>query len=100
MKLVTRLISISIIAVFLFYFPGEVKAIIFMPALILIPIAKIVSIIIGAFALPMIGFGAIWSRFRKIPIKKMMLAVFVLLTIIGIMVAVGIKAIDPIRPWF
>ncbi len=97
MKIITSLL-VSIM-VFIF-FVNEAKAIIIIPAIILIPIVKLVAIIISGFSLPVIGVTA---YFHKISNKSVVKGIFIgvgILVIIAVLTAIILKLINPSRPLF
>ncbi len=93
------LLSIAILSIF-FLFPRPVHAIIFLPALILIPIAKIVAVLIGGLSIPVVSIGALWSRLTKKSLKRTITVIVGILLIIAALVAVILKIENPARPLF
>lgn len=75
-------------------------AIIFLPALILIPIAKIVALIIGGFSVPALGIGTIWGKMAGKPVLRIVIAIVVVLVLVGIVLAIALKIHNPDRPLF
>lgn len=80
-------------------FAPKAHAIIFLPAIILIPIAKIVALIIGGFSFPALGIGVLWSKLFKKSIKRTILVIAVLLAVLAIILAVVFKLHNPDRPF-
>ena len=80
-------------------FPRSAHAIIVFPALILIPIIKIVAVIIGGLTLPTTIIGLITAKIKRKPAIKMLVISLTALVIIGIVLAVFIKIINPYHPW-
>jgi hypothetical protein len=93
------LLSTGLLASFLI-FPKPAHAIIFLPALILIPIAKLVAVIIGGLSIPALSVSAIWSKLTKQSLKKTIVLVIVALIVLAIIVAVILKIENPSRPLF
>ncbi len=83
-----------------FIVPENSYGIIFLPALILIPIAKILAVLIAGFSVPALGAGALWSRMSKKSIWKGIGYAVVVLVIIAVCVGVVLKMIHPERPLF
>ncbi len=81
------------------YIALPLNAIIFLPAIILIPIAKIVALIIGGFAIPAFGTSVIWSKLFGRSTKKAIVATFIFLILLAIILFVSIKMLNPDRPW-
>lgn len=80
--------------------PTPVHAIIYLPAVVLIPIAKIVAIIISGFSFPVIGLGMLIGRvFRKSSTRMAVVSIF-LLIIICVILVVLLKIANPERPFF
>lgn len=75
-------------------------AIIFLPALILIPIAKIVAIIIGGLALPALGIGTIWSKLFGKSLTQTLLICCLLLALLAVIISIFLKLHTPQRPLF
>jgi hypothetical protein len=82
-----------------FITPQTAQAIILLPALVLIPIAKIISLIIGALLFPFVGGVAVWGKISQKPVYKMIAVSIVLLIVVGIVLALGLKLSNPDRPW-
>ncbi len=96
-----KLVLALLIGAFLFAFaPSKAHAIIFLPATILIPIAKIVAIVIGGFSAPAIGIGALWSKLFKKSLKRTVLSVVIILLVIGLIVGGFLMIENPNRPIF
>ena len=90
--------SMLLILVTLFY-PPKTQAIIFLPAIILIPIAKIIAFVIGGFSIPSLGLGALITKLFRKSLKKTLLVIFVFLIIVSILLAIFLKLHNPDRPW-
>lgn len=94
--------AFSVIAIFcLFAFVAKpAHAIIFLPAIILIPIAKIVALIIGGFSFPALGIGALWSKLFRKSLQRTLLIIACALLILGSLIALVLKIYNPERPLF
>ena len=94
------LLSVSIVLALMVFFPPKAHAIIFLPALILIPIAKIVALIIGGFSVPAVGIGALWSRLFKKSLKRTLGVILLLLLFLALVLIILLKLHNPERPLF
>ena len=83
-----------------FFFPKSAHAIIFLPALVLIPVAKIVAILIVGFSLPATGLGILWSKLSKKPILKTTIIALSMLLYLALFIGLLLKLINPDRPLF
>lgn len=86
---------------FLIFFPLTVRdthAIIFLPALILIPIAKIVTVIIGGLSLPVLGVGGFWGKITKGSAKRGIFTGIGVLVVIAIILLFLLKIVNPEHP--
>lgn len=95
-----RLIFFLLLALGLLFYPPKAHAIIFLPAIILIPIAKIIAFVIGGFSIPSLGLGALITKLFGKSLKKTLLIIFLLLITTGILLAIFLKLHNPDRPWF
>lgn len=94
------LIAAGLVLLVSLAYPPQAQAIIILPALILIPIAKIVAVVIGAASLPSLTFGAVWSKlFKKSPVQTLMIVV-TFLGMLAIILFVGLKIFLPNHPLF
>lgn len=93
------LLSISLF-VTLFFCAPTAHAIIFLPALVLIPIIKIVAILLGALSLPATGVAVLWSKLFGKPLSQTMSRAIVVLLMLAVVVAIGLKLHTPGRPLF
>ncbi len=84
----------------LLFFPKPAHAIIFLPALILIPIAKLVALIIGGLSIPALSLGALWSRLTQKSLKRTSIVIVGALVVLAILVAIVLKIENPDRPLF
>jgi|GEM_PF-5905660 len=78
----------------------QAHAIIFLPAIVLIPIAKIVAVIIGGFSFPALGVGALWSKLFGKSLKRTIGVIVVILLIIAVVLVIFFKFHNPDRPLF
>ncbi len=89
-------VSVAIVAFILFFsFYQPSGAIIVLPALILIPIAKIVGIILGILSVPTLGLGAVFAKLTKHSVMKGFLIALGILVITGVVLALIIKLFNP-----
>jgi hypothetical protein len=95
-----RVISVISLLLFLAFVTPRAHAIIFLPAVILIPIAKIVALVIGGFSFPALGLGALWSKLFRTSIKRTLSIIITLLILLGILLVVLLKIYNPDRPLF
>ncbi len=91
--------SLIIIFMTFSYAAMPTNALIFLPAIILIPIAKIVAIVVGGFAIPALGTSVIWSKLFGKSTKKAIVVAAILLIIIAIVLFVSLRMLNPDRPW-
>lgn len=89
-----------IIFLIVFIVPKNAQAIIFVPALILIPIAKILAVLLAGFSLPAAGVGAMWGKLTKHSVKRGIVYGIVALLILVFIVGIILKIIHPDRPLF
>lgn len=80
--------------------PERSYGIIFLPALILIPIAKILAVLLAGFSIPALGVGALWSKMTKKSIWHGIGYAVVALLLIAVIVGIVLKVIHPDRPLF
>lgn len=90
--------SLLLILALLFY-PPKAHAIIFLPAIILIPIAKIIAFVIGGFSIPSLGIGALITKLFGKSLKKTLAFILLFLIVVGILLAIILKLHNPDRPW-
>jgi len=79
-------------------YPPKAHAIIFLPAVILIPIAKLVAIIMGGFSIPALALGTLWSKLFKKSVKRTLFIMAISLIFIGFILIVVFKIANPLRP--
>lgn len=78
--------------------PKSAHAIIFLPALILVPVAKIIAVIIAGFSVPAMGMGALFSKISKKPLLKTIFIAIFILIFISILIGIVLKLVNPLRP--
>jgi hypothetical protein len=91
-----------IVAGFFIFFilPSQSYAIVFLPAIILIPIAKLVAIVIGSFSLPALGLGVVYTKLFGTPMRKVITIIILLLLVSAVGYGIYLKMENPIRPLF
>ncbi|EKD80411.1 MAG: hypothetical protein ACD_40C00108G0002 [uncultured bacterium] len=95
-----RLILIGCLWLVVLVIPARVEAIIFLPAVVLIPIAKIVAVIVGGMSIPALGITSLWAKWRR-KSTKMVVTMSLMLIVVLVGVVVGwLKWQNPLRPWF
>jgi len=94
--------AISVIVVFIVgsLFAPQAHAIVFLPAIVLIPIAKIIAFIIGGFSFPALGVGALWSKLFGKSLGRTISAIIAILMVLAIILAIFFKLHNPDRPLF
>ena len=80
--------------------PVPVHAIIFLPAILIIPIAQLVAFLLGSFTLPVVITSFIWSKLFKKSWKRGLLYSVIFLVALGITAVVFLKILNPDRPFF
>jgi hypothetical protein len=88
----------ALLSAFFIVFVDRVDAIIFLPAIILIPIAKIIAVLIGGFSLPVIGASAFVNKITGKSAAKGILYGIIILVVLGVIAAVVLKLVNPDRP--
>jgi hypothetical protein len=92
---------VYIIAIVVFAYTAQnAHAIIFLPALILVPIAKVIALVIAGASLPALGFGTLFSKLFGKSWKKTMLVMFIILFVAIALLAIYLKIQNPDRPFF
>ena len=84
--------------IFSLIYSYNANAIIFIPAVILIPIAKILAVLAAGFSAPTILTGAIVGKAAKRPVMQTVLIAVGLLILILILVGLFLKLSNPERP--
>lgn len=94
--------ALSVLMVFcLFAFTVKpAYAIIFLPAIVLIPIAKIIAFVMGGLSLPALGIGTLWSKLFGKSLQRTLVVVVSLLIITAVLIALFLKIYNPERPLF
>src|SRR5258705_13668512 len=77
---------------------NDVHAIIFLPALILIPIAKIVAVIIGGLSLPVLSVSGFWGKVTKRSAKRGVFLGIAVLVVISLLLFFVLKFLNPQHP--
>jgi hypothetical protein len=95
-----KAITILCIACLLLSTAPPAEAIVILPAIILIPIAKLVASLIGALSLPTLTAGVLGQKLFGIPVKKVIFISVSILLIIGCVAAVLLKMENANRPWY
>jgi hypothetical protein len=90
---------LSILIVYL-YLSLPVHAILFFTPAILLPVAKIIALVWGAFSLPALSVGVIWRKLFRKHKKRVYFVIFAVMIGIGVLLAVVLKIANPSRPWF
>lgn len=88
-----------IILCYFLIFPPRVHAIVILPAIILIPLVKLVALIIGTFSVPVVSVGVMLAKITK-KNKLAFISSCILLLLIGIIAAVVLRLTHPQNPWF
>lgn len=94
------IVSIVIIFLAIQLLTPRAHAIIFLPALLLIPIAKIVALIMAGFSFPALGLGVLWSKLFKKSLKRTIFVTIALLFLLAVILFISFKLHNPDRPWF
>lgn len=82
-----------------FVFPPEAHAIVVLPAVILIPLVKLIAIVVGAFSVPVTSLGLILGKLTK-NYPRMLIVSFLILCIIAIITTLILRKLYPLNPWF
>jgi len=92
-------VTLTIIVIFSLIFPSTTQAIIILPAIILIPIAQMVAVIVGGFSVPVISLGILIKTLTKNRKLAVRISVFVFILIIVISIFV-LRWKNPDNPLF
>ena len=96
-----RLFSLLVLFLVLsLWFPIPVHAIVVLPAVILIPIVKIVAALIGGVSVPALGLAHVWSKLFNTRLSVAVSVVLLMTVIIAIGVGFFLKISTPERPLF
>lgn len=74
------------------------QAIVIVPALILIPVAKVIAIVMGGLAFPALSLGVLWSKLFNTSFKKIIMWIGLVLFLTALALAVYLKVSNPARP--
>lgn len=94
------LLSVVFILISMHFLAPKAHAIIFLPAIILLPIIKIIALIIGGFSIPALGIGALSGKLFHASPKKSIPIVIGVLIILAVILAIFLKLENPERPLF
>ena len=94
------LLSVVFILISMHFLAPKAHAIIFLPAIILLPIIKIIALIIGGFSIPALGIGALSGKLFHTSPKKSIPIVIGVLIILAVILAIFLKLENPERPLF
>lgn len=95
-----RFVSLFIVGVTFFTFATRAHAIVFLPAVILIPIANIVAWVMGGSLLPGLGIGLVWHKFFGKSLLGTLIGILLSLLLIGLSTALYLYWQNPDRPFF
>lgn len=90
---------IVIFQVFSLFAPGA-HALILIPAIVLIPIAKIVALIIGGFTFPALSVGVLWSKLFGKSLGRTICVILAIFVVLAVILAIYLKLHNPERPLF
>lgn len=76
----------------------KVHAIVLLPAVVLIPIIKIVAMVIGGLSLPAVGMSALWSRVFGKPLTQTIAWMLVVLLVLGVLLFFWLRFYLPTHP--
>ncbi len=95
-----KIFSACIVCSLIFAFPGKAHAIVLLPAVLLIPIVKLVAIVMASVSVPVASVGVLWSRLfgKKLPVAVAWVILAVL--VVGLSVGIWAKISSPDRPLF
>ncbi len=79
-------------------FPPKAEAIVILPAVLLIPIIKIVALVIGSLSVPAVSLSALWSKLFGKPLHLAIAWTIVILLCIGVVLGIILKIHLPERP--
>lgn len=82
---------------FFLFNPRNSEAIILMPAVILIPIAKLIALFITGFILPVTGIGVIYSKYTHKPVVKILIIFLSIMIVLALIAGVILKIVQPHR---
>jgi hypothetical protein len=96
MKLIFAVICLIIVCL---TYPPETQAIIFLPALILIPIAKVVAVVIAGLSFPVLGVGSLIGMLKGSSKKGVFVSIVFLITLTFLLFLI-LKVANPEHPLF
>lgn len=76
----------------------KAHAIVILPAVVLIPIIKIVAMVIGGLSLPAVGMSALWSKIFKKPLTQTIAWMLVVLLVLGVLLFLWLRVYLPNHP--
>lgn len=94
------IVVVALISSLFFVFVDQVDAIIFLPAIILIPIVKIIAVIIGGFSLPVVAGSAFLNKVKGKSLATGLIQGIVILLLGALILAIILKLVNPDRPLF
>jgi len=94
----TILYTLVLSTALIFVTPRNAHAIVVIPALILIPIAKIIAVFIAGLSFPAAFMGAISAKLSGKPWLKGVVIAIVVLLVVALIVGVTLKIVNPSRP--
>jgi hypothetical protein len=95
-----KLGSVGIFFLGLLFITPTAHAIVFLPALLLIPIAKIIAVVIAGISFPILGISALSSKLFGKSFKKMLGIGLIILILTAILLVLVLKIQNPARPLF
>ena len=90
--------SFLLFLIFFFVSVTDAKAIIVITPVVLIPIVKIVALVIGTLATPVISLSTFYLKLKKKSVLLGFAVGILILIILGVMITLGFKLINPQRP--
>src|SRR5258708_37513347 len=93
-------ISVLVLLFLLSYTVQYAHAIIFLPAIVLIPIAKIVAVVIGGMSFSALGLGVIWNKLFWKSLKSTIVVVIILFVLFALLLSIVFKVTSPLWPLF
>ena len=94
------ILSALLILITMHFSAPKAHAIIFLPAIILLPIIKIIALVIGGFSIPALGIGALSGKLFHASPKKSIPIIIGILVILAVVLAIILKLENPDRPLF
>ena len=100
MKLFVTVLLLGALSLGSMMLAPEAYAFVFLPALILIPIAKVVGIVIAGASIPALSIGALYSFLFKKSLRRAVISSICIVIVIALIVAVILRFSNPARPWW